>query len=619
MKLKTARITNYKSIEDSEEFSVGSLTCLAGKNESGKTAILQALRRLNPVEPSEATYNHTMEFPRSRLHEVSSSDQRVLDTTWELSDDDAAAVEAALGPGALADRTIRITKGYGSSSLVWAIPLDEEQVIAGVVAQGDELTATAADRVAKHKSAQGLRDMLSRQGDRSTAGEKQLVALLDAFRDRSPNERAIEALSPFLPRLLYFPTYESMPGRVDVEDLIRRKDAGEELTQKDRIFLALLSLANMSVEEVRDQELSESLIAKLEGVSNFISREIFTYWSQNRHLKVRFDYREALPDDPEDGHVFLTRVENTRHGVSVGFDERSAGFVWFFSFLVWFAQAEKEYGDKLVILLDEPGLSLHGRAQADLLRYIKERLLPKYQVVYTTHSPFMVDLADLRTVRTVEDVVKDGEVLGTKVGDKVLSSDPDTILPLRAVLGYDLTQSLFAGAHTLLVELPSDLLYLRWASNELRANDRTTLDSRWAISPTGGVGKVANFVALFGDSDRRVAILSSSHMATFTGGTEADIEDLLGREFYLGLVNATFTLEQNDQLVSSKPATASNLVVQEVERHMANMSAPALQFDRYAPAAYLIENWHDLKEKLGGVDEALDKFEAFFKQVNSVL
>ena len=109
---------------------------------------------------------------------------------------------------------------------------------------------------------------------------------------------------------------------------------------------------------------------------------------------------ESDEDETETTHVFLTRVENTRHGVSVGFDERSAGFVWFFSFLVWFSQMEREYGDKLVILLNEPGLSLHGTAQADLLRYIKEKLLPQYQVIYSTHSPFMIDAADLFTVRT---------------------------------------------------------------------------------------------------------------------------------------------------------------------------------------------------------------------------
>src|SRR5882762_4200515 len=102
------------------------------------------------------------------------------------------------------------------------------------------------------------------------------------------------------------------------------------------------------------------------------------------------------------------------------------------------------------VKLDEPGLSLHARAQADLLRYINEQLRPYYQVIYTTHSPFMIDADELLSARTVEDVVKKekqkGEeieiLLGTKVSTDVLSTDPDTVSPLHRVLDYEITQTL---------------------------------------------------------------------------------------------------------------------------------------------------------------------------------
>lgn len=74
MKLVSIRVQNYKCIDDSEEFSIRDLTCLAGKNESGKTALLQALRRLNPVEDSERQFNSLMEYPRRRLHEADGDD-----------------------------------------------------------------------------------------------------------------------------------------------------------------------------------------------------------------------------------------------------------------------------------------------------------------------------------------------------------------------------------------------------------------------------------------------------------------------------------------------------------------------------------------------------------------
>ena len=141
--------------------------------------------------------------------------------------------------------------------------------------------------------------------------------------------------------------------------------------------------------------------------------------------------RNQDPSPFNDGWIFSTRIVNERHRASVNFDERSSGFIWFFSFLIWFSQMKENYADKLVVLLDEPGLTLHGKAQQDLLRYIREKLQPEYQVIYTTHSPFMLDVENIFSLRTVEDVVKreivnndlKEEILGTKVGERILSRE----------------------------------------------------------------------------------------------------------------------------------------------------------------------------------------------------
>lgn len=50
MKLINARVQNYRSVEDSGKFEVGDLTCLVGKNEAGKTALLSALKGFNPTD-----------------------------------------------------------------------------------------------------------------------------------------------------------------------------------------------------------------------------------------------------------------------------------------------------------------------------------------------------------------------------------------------------------------------------------------------------------------------------------------------------------------------------------------------------------------------------------------
>lgn len=62
MRLKSVRIAEFKSIRDSGVFEIGDVTSLVGKNEAGKTALLQALYRLNPIvdgaDKFDATYDY---------------------------------------------------------------------------------------------------------------------------------------------------------------------------------------------------------------------------------------------------------------------------------------------------------------------------------------------------------------------------------------------------------------------------------------------------------------------------------------------------------------------------------------------------------------------------------
>lgn len=162
------------------------------------------------------------------------------------------------------------------------------------------------------------------------------------------------------------------------------------------------------------------------------------------------------------------------------------------------------------------------------------------------------------------------------------------------------------------------------------------------ITPAGGIDKIGSFIALFGGNKLHVAVLTDYHSGdkakvktlrdstilraghvfsadSFTGTSEADVEDLLGRDLYLGLVAACYGLTGKDRFPAAKPAQAPDLVVREATEHMRTASASVQQFDHYAPAAYLVEHWADLKVTLPGVDDALARFERFFQEVNAVL
>ncbi|MFO7911892.1 MAG: AAA family ATPase, partial [Desulfotignum sp.] len=123
---------------------------------------------------------------------------------------------------------------------------------------------------------------------------------------------------------------------------------------------------------------------------------------------------------------------------------------WFFSFYTAFA-ADTENGDKdtAILLLDEPGLYLHAKSQGDLLTHLEDDF--ENQILYTTHSPFMVPTKHLDWVRTVNIAEADGTTVTNNP-----SGDRKTLFPLQAALGYDLAQSLFLGGSNLIVEGVTD-------------------------------------------------------------------------------------------------------------------------------------------------------------------
>ena len=648
MILKQAQIENYKIVEDSTPFAIDQVTCLVGKNESGKSAILEALYKIKPVEPECLNFTD-LDYPRRRISVVEETGElkkeNVLTTEWELEATDIEAVVGGVGFNPFLSNQLTLKKGY-SNTLVWEHSLDCSMAVKRHIDSSNMNEREKEDI----QGISTITNLIKHMKDVSVPSESQTQLLQELNRiypSGSLKALVDNLLQKRLPTFVYFTEYFRMPGKVSLPEVTRLK-ASNTLTPEDKVFLAFLELANATIEEFEGVATTEKLFMKLEAVSNRISGEIFEYWTQNQHLDVEFRYDQARPQDPapyNNGYVFNTRIKNNRHKASVGFDQRSTGFIWFFSFLVWFSQVKKNYGDNLVILLDEPGLALHAKAQADLLRYIEEKLRPHHQVIYTTHSPFMIDAESLLAVRTVEDrTAKDSRgrdvIEGTKVGSEILSTDADTLLPLQGALGYDITQTLFVGAHTLLVEGPSDILYLKVMSSALHKCGRKGLNAKWTLAPAGGLDKVYSFVTLF--SGRRLhtaviadiqhgdkaklqklrdhAVLKAGHVLTldiYTQQAEADIEDLIGREGYFDIVRKTYGLKVAE-LPARKETSAPIRCVKEMEDRFRLLPSQP-DFDHYSPAQYFAEHISEFYGKLTGWDEALNRFETLFNDVNSLL
>lgn len=295
-----------------------------------------------------------------------------------------------------------------------------------------------------------------------------------------------------------------------------------------------------------------------------------------------------------------------------------------FSFLAAFS--EYEFNKKpVLILLDEPALGLHAKAQADFLRFIEERLSKRCQVIYTTHSPFMVQPIKLERVRTVEDL---GREEGAKISQDVLTKDPDTLFPLQGALGYELVQNLFINTNNLIVEGTSDFTYLMVLSDFLKAQkDRKFLDSKWSVLPVGGIDLIPTFVALLGHhlnltvvvdaqkvGHQKLSNLASkgylSNKRIITVGNilnrkYADIEDLFLPEDYLKLYNLAFNTN-----IKQQDLKGTDPIIAKICRHQ-NIES----FDHGNPADVFLRKRDEILPQLS--TETLENFEKLFEAINN--
>lgn len=656
MILKTAHVTKYKCVKDSTEFSIDEdVTCLVGKNEAGKTAILEALAKINPVDDDDAGFDVTHHYPRHEVDEYRPSHKTkpatVVTTTWELEEADCAAIEALVGPAARKIGCVTVIKKYDNKPYL-NFDFDEAAVTQHFLKTA-EITAQERSKLKGAGSIQELGKQLAGSSEEASARTTLAATLKERFKDGTAEQAVRNLIWQRVPKFAFFSQYLRMPGQLSADAFMQRMQNNQQ-TDEDRVFASLLAMIGMTVQEFSQIKNTEDLYARLESTSNKLTKELVRYWSQGEHLKMIFDFKGALAEDPppfNTGRILHTRIQNTRHGATTSFDQRSSGFVWFFSFLVWFNQLKKNVSDNLVILLDEPGLALHASAQADLLRYIEDRLAPNYQVLYTTHSPFMLDPSNLLRARTVEDVYREvgsdedtdtDPHRGTKVSDQVLRAERATLFPLRACLGYEITQSLFVGKHNLLVEGPSDLLYLDWFRRKLAAAKRTTLDPRWTIVPCGGLPKVSAFMSLFGGNELHCAVLcdfadggkkeveklrSSDLMRadhiltvdTYAGKPQADIEDLLGNAGYVSLVNAACGLTGATAISATnadgKPFEGR--IVKHIEQVFPAREAGQPDFNHTMPADWLVRQ--GIGHTLTDEGAALDRFEKLFVDLNKLL
>jgi hypothetical protein len=639
MKLVEARVSLFRNIVDSSMVPIQpDITCLVGKNESGKTAFLQALYRFNPARPN-APMSVREQYPAWLEKRDRQQGKRLESVTpilvvFRLEPADRREIEAVFGPKVLVTDELRLARSYEGE---WRytpgtlfIEREAVQHLVGSIKRYRTIQEEAraiASFEALQRYVSLLKSGSAEVADRVEAGMELEAAINAALGDRVFSVAAWGLLAMRIPRFFYFAEFAKLPYSVKIHEVLN----ADEKSLSDGLLTArsLLRLAGAESEYLLDPDY-ERRKRELENVANAITTDVHRYWSQNDRLRVTPDITQRQDTAP-DGTQRLSdelklRIWDERHGLSLPFDQHSSGFQWFFSFLAAFS--EFEYSDPpVIVLLDEPALGLHPRAQRDFLRFIDERVATRCQVLYSTHSPFMVPNGRLERVRLVEDM---GGQEGTRVTPEISAADPDTLIPVQGALGYELVHHLLGGRHSLLVEGTSDFTYLTVISNFLREQGGwTSLDERWSIVPVGGAGMIPAFVALLGgrldatvlvhsrkDGHPRLSQLAAEGylarqrivtVGEVIGHREADIEDLFDLNDYLLIFNAAFSAA-----VSSADLVGTDTVLARLARqqHVARI-------DQRVPAEILLRRRDELLPRLS--KQTLRRFEALFRRLNETL
>ena len=585
---KRFRVLNYRNIDDSDWIPLERVTAFVGRNEAGKTALLKALHKFNPA--TEEPYNPQREFPRDRFTAEfrDGRDWPVCRVEFELSADFREELRERLN-GAGIPRTAVLTRYYDGSlehaydTEILDDPIDPGELVGALeeFSRGarrlpapapdqepviQPLRTQLADWADGHKqAARELQDLRSEKGvdlleqvrgdsnmhaqpasaDLVEALQHAVDELRDAAEDLPLPQQLDEAVEAELPAFIYFENYGILDSAVYLprflEDLASEPDEARVRTI-DAMFkhveLSAQEISDLGREEASearaagrpvtgeviaaDQQRKELRNVKLNSASIDISRKFSAWFGQRRH-KIRYQ---------ADGPYFRIWVSDDRRpDVDLELESRSKGFQWFFSFYLVFLVESDEGHEDAILLLDEPGLHLHPTAQQELMGFF-DTLAEDNPLIYTTHSPFLIDGERIHRVRPVTE----DETGHSRISVDGWPKDRETIFPLQAAAGYAMVRGLFQHKKNVLVEGMSDYMYLHALNLHCHALGRHGLPDDIYITPCGGTKLVGHIASLFlGQEVRPVVLLDGDDAGRAR-------RDALMKELYAGYENAVLML-----------------------------------------------------------------------------
>lgn len=605
MKLLKFRVTNFRSVDDSGWVDVDDVTALIGTNESGKTNILLPLWKLNPAK--EGAIDLTSDYPRKHYNtfRTLSPQPFFIEALFDVGADMAQELSKLTGmpteqlnqalvsrrfdgshvvdfPNAKPPRAIdksRITTvlSQAETELTNAGPLATEaelktQILSAVSAakeratQHREITTQQLDEITRTLAT----IKTDAPADTSTLVprfqrlSKDVAALKKELTHAHPREKkeAVDLVVKKLPKFVYYANYGNLDSEIYLPHVIanlKRTDMGAKDQAKARTLRVLFEFVKLQPQEILElgQEPNQALTPEqvqqvaqkkrqreilLQSASADLTSKFRDWWKQG---KYRFRFQA-------DGNHFRIWVSDDKRPEEIELEGRSTGLQWFLSFYLVFLVEKAEAHADAILLLDEPGLSLHPLAQRDLSEFF-DGLAKTNQLLYTSHSPFLIDSDRLDRARKVY-VDETGT---SRVTPDLSMSDGDAEkrgagYAVHAALGLTVAESILVGCTPIVVEGASDQHYLSAIKTVLIAAGKLKPEREFVFPPSGGTKGVKAVASILGarveslpsalfDSDAQGKATAESlrkglyagqenrilEVATFTGVDGSEIEDLL--------------------------------------------------------------------------------------------
>jgi hypothetical protein len=594
MKLLRFRVTNFRSVDDSGWINATDVTALIGTNESGKTNLLVPLWKLNPAG-EDGAIDLLADAPRRRYHDLRAGDKQVpfIEAQFEVSETVAKKLANLSACTVEEVRLASVTRQFDgryiirfpNESPLRELPVDEVRPLLDA-ARGEIVSLTALKSEEGLKSQilsvidsaiEALRDQENVDGDALSHVKEELSVVVDGAPKTStiaPRfaqlqesvdtllasvtrpaatsvKAARDAVLAALPKFVYYSNYGNLDSEIYLPHVIEnmeREGLGNREAAKARTLKVLFQFVRLKPEEIlelgqdfkspQNREPTETEVAViarkkkerdvlLQSASTELTAAFRDWWKQGEY---RFRFQA-------DGDHFRIWVSDDKRPEDIELEGRSTGLQWFLSFYLIFLVESQDAHEGAILLLDEPGLSLHPLAQRNLSEFF-ENLSTDNQLLYTTHSPFLVDPDHLDRVKAVY-VNADGT---TGVSSDLRAGEKDpaqtrSIYPVHAALGLSVSDTLLTGSDPVIVEGISDQFYLSAVKTLLIAAGRVTPAREMVFVPAGGVrgvkavagilaGKDSEFPKVLLDGDAVGVRMAADLRTGFYSGSRERVIDL---------------------------------------------------------------------------------------------